>query len=138
MAYAFANRSAVLLHLGKYEECLLDISQALINGYPTELLYKLEERKAKCNLGLNKVKEAIKACQSVMQLIEQFRMDPIKKNRINKDIHKLLDDAKQKPLTETNEPVNSKEMGNLSAFHLNQFRICQWHIQLLCLIKYLN
>ena len=112
MAYAFANRSAVLLHLGKYEECLIDIKQALINGYPKESHYKLEERKAKCYLGLEKASKAVAACQSAIQLVTQCQLDPIKESRINRDIQKLLDEANQKTLAETNELVHAEAIGN--------------------------
>lgn len=108
LAYAFANRSAVLLHLGKYEECLIDIKQALINGYPKESHYKLEERKAKCYLGLEKASKAVAACQSAIQLVTQCQLDPIKESRINRDIQKLLDEANQKTLAETNELVHAE------------------------------
>ncbi|XP_064088538.1 SET and MYND domain-containing protein 4-like [Macrobrachium nipponense] len=44
----FANRSAILLDLGAYEECLEDIDLALEYGYPEELRPKLEARRLKC------------------------------------------------------------------------------------------
>lgn len=121
LAYAFANRSAVLLHLRKYEECLLDIDQALINGYPAESHYKLEERKAKCYLGLNKHSEAIKACQSVIQLIAQSHLDPIKKSQINRDVQRLLDEARKEPSIKINAPKHSDEIGNIFIFYSNEF-----------------
>ena len=37
LALALANRSAVLLHLKKYDLCLADIDKALKNDYPENL-----------------------------------------------------------------------------------------------------
>lgn len=44
----FANRSAVLYRLEKYEECLLDIERALATGYEESLKPKLIKRKTSC------------------------------------------------------------------------------------------
>ncbi|KAJ9594028.1 hypothetical protein L9F63_014544, partial [Diploptera punctata] len=58
LAIAFANRSAVLFRLGKYNLCLQDISQALKYNYPNKLVYKLFERQGKCLLLLGRNKDA--------------------------------------------------------------------------------
>ncbi|XP_059055321.1 SET and MYND domain-containing protein 4-like [Achroia grisella] len=55
---ALANRSASLLKMKKFKECLEDIEQALDCGYPKELRHKLLVRKADCHLELNQNKEA--------------------------------------------------------------------------------
>nr|CAD7398216.1 unnamed protein product [Timema cristinae] len=48
LALAYANRSAVLLHLEYYQECLRDIELALKNNYPQHLRHKLEARQGRC------------------------------------------------------------------------------------------
>ncbi|CAG2061728.1 unnamed protein product, partial [Timema podura] len=48
LALAYANRSAVLLHMGYYQECLRDIDLALKNNYPQHLRHKLEARQGQC------------------------------------------------------------------------------------------
>lgn len=48
LAICYANRSAVLYHMERYEACLDDIKRAIKTGYPKENLYKLLTRKAKC------------------------------------------------------------------------------------------
>ncbi|KAJ9594027.1 hypothetical protein L9F63_014543 [Diploptera punctata] len=58
LAIAFANRSAVLFRLGKYNLCLQDISQALKYNYPNKLQYKLFERQGKCLHYLRRNKDA--------------------------------------------------------------------------------
>jgi len=54
LALAYANRSAVLFRLGKYDSCLLDANRALTNNYPDSLKPKLHERKKNCLLQLHK------------------------------------------------------------------------------------
>ncbi|XP_066552066.1 protein-lysine N-methyltransferase SMYD4 isoform X2 [Amia ocellicauda] len=48
LALCFANRSAALVHLALYKECLADIRRALSNGYPKPLEPKLLARQADC------------------------------------------------------------------------------------------
>ena len=57
-ALALANRSAVWMKLKKYEECLDDITAALYFKYPQNMLYKLLDRKAKCQVALGQVENA--------------------------------------------------------------------------------
>lgn len=48
LALAYANRSAVLIKLHKYEECIQDIDRALALTYPDDLRAKLYIRKVEC------------------------------------------------------------------------------------------
>lgn len=48
LSLAYANRSAVLLRVRKYELCLLDINRALKGNYPEHLKSKLYDRKRRC------------------------------------------------------------------------------------------
>lgn len=48
LSLCYANRSAALYHLQHYQESLDDINKALKHGYPSHLLYKLEERRTQC------------------------------------------------------------------------------------------
>ncbi|KAG8590182.1 hypothetical protein GDO81_006670 [Engystomops pustulosus] len=54
LALCFANRSAVLFHLGHYSACLEDIDRAQENGYPQRLLSKILQRQESC---LQKLKQ---------------------------------------------------------------------------------
>ncbi|XP_076025237.1 protein-lysine N-methyltransferase SMYD4 [Genypterus blacodes] len=49
----YANRSAALYHLQLYQESLDDIDSAVDHGYPSQLLHKLDARRAQC---LNQLK----------------------------------------------------------------------------------
>lgn len=59
LALAYANRSAVLFRLGKFNSCLLDVNRALKNDYPDALKPKLLERKKNCVQELQKSSQAI-------------------------------------------------------------------------------
>ncbi|XP_053562195.1 SET and MYND domain-containing protein 4 [Bombina bombina] len=48
MAICFANRSAVLFHLGHYSACLEDIERAKEHGYPERLKNKILHRQTEC------------------------------------------------------------------------------------------
>lgn len=48
LAVAFANRSAALYKLDRFEACLVDINRALNENYPETSKQKLYDRKKKC------------------------------------------------------------------------------------------
>ncbi|CAK1553964.1 unnamed protein product [Leptosia nina] len=50
---ALANRSAALLRLKKFKECLSDIELSISSGYKREMLHKLLLRRADCYIELN-------------------------------------------------------------------------------------
>ncbi|KAJ8981121.1 hypothetical protein NQ317_007896, partial [Molorchus minor] len=56
LGLAYANRSAVLFENRYYEECLKDISRALKNNYPQNLLKKIvgRQKRAESLRGVNK------------------------------------------------------------------------------------
>ncbi|KAM4620192.1 SET and MYND domain-containing protein 4 isoform 2-T2 [Polymixia lowei] len=48
LSLCYANRSAALYHLQRYQESLDDIDRALKHGYPSHLQHKLQDRRAQC------------------------------------------------------------------------------------------
>lgn len=58
VAIVLANRSAALSHLQQYDRALADIELAF-PAYPTGMLYKLTERKARCLLAKEEFAEAL-------------------------------------------------------------------------------
>lgn len=48
ISLAYGNRSACFLHLKLYGKCLADIELAKQTGYPSNMMPKLEQRKAEC------------------------------------------------------------------------------------------
>lgn len=55
LSLAYANRSAVLYALNKYEKCLIDIERAFEAGYDNDLRPKLEKRRELCKEAMTKV-----------------------------------------------------------------------------------
>ena len=52
LALGYANRSAVLFQMKEYELCIRDITRAFNYSYPNNLMYKLFERKSRCQRAL--------------------------------------------------------------------------------------
>ncbi|XP_049598724.1 SET and MYND domain-containing protein 4 [Syngnathus scovelli] len=48
LSLCYANRSAALYHLRRYQDALDDMSEAEKSGYPPALAHKLEKRRAQC------------------------------------------------------------------------------------------
>lgn len=59
ISLAYANRSAVFVHMKKYNECLKDIELAKGAGYPARLMSKLDQRQADCLKGIEKGDQAV-------------------------------------------------------------------------------
>jgi len=99
---SFANRSAALVHLNDPTRALVDIEQALALGnYPTDLRYKLEERRAKCLLALGRpVDDILSACESASKCFKESRLlskdeQPAKRQeQFDREIQRLVEEAK--------------------------------------------
>lgn len=74
LALAYANRSAMLKQICKYEECIQDIDRALALTYPDNLKFKLYVRKVKCLDALNhsNIDDTIKEAE---QWLENMSLD---------------------------------------------------------------
>ena len=74
---AYANRSAVLVELGRFEEALQDVGLALANKYPELRRQKLEQRKERSQKGIQKKQE------------EYLAIDPEMKKEMENEIQKI-------------------------------------------------
>ena len=101
---ALANRSAVWMKLKKYEECLDDINAAIYFKYPQNMLYKLIDRKAKCQVALGQVDDAKTSYNRVILLLKQSNLEADKQEVWNKDITAELEKLK----TAVNKPLDKK------------------------------
>ncbi|XP_023931505.1 SET and MYND domain-containing protein 4 [Lingula anatina] len=90
LALGYANRSAVLYHMGKYEACLNDINRALDNGYPQNLIYKLLYRKAQCHCALNRKLEAQTAIEATKEAIASLGPSELTCKRKDTIVNDLL------------------------------------------------
>ena len=57
VGFAYANRAAVLVSLGHFEEAILDVELALKNKYPESQAEKLVKRKERCEKAIRKQQE---------------------------------------------------------------------------------
>jgi len=85
-ALALANRSAVWVKLKRYEESLDDLEAAMVFGYPTNMLYKLVDRQARCLAALGRVEEARTSFNRVILLLKQSALDAGKQEAWKKDV----------------------------------------------------
>lgn len=98
---SFANRSAALVHLNDPARALVDIEQALALGnYPTDLQYKLEERRAKCLLALGRpTSQILESAESARVCFKQSRLlskddQPAKRQeQFDREIQRLVEEA---------------------------------------------
>ncbi|XP_011883193.1 PREDICTED: SET and MYND domain-containing protein 4 [Vollenhovia emeryi] len=90
LSVILANRSATLHHLEHHEYALEDIEEASRLGYPKDLLYKLEERRAKCFLGLKRHDEAVEAFRRALQALDDARIPLERRQKFEMDIRVML------------------------------------------------
>lgn len=108
LSVVLANRSAALYHLERYEHALEDIEEASRLGYPKDLFYKLEERRARCLLGLRRHDEAVEAFRRSLGALDDANVSLERKQRLEADIRVMLammDKGKQ--LNEAAKPKNA-------------------------------
>ena len=101
LALALANRSAALLSLGEHKAALDDIEEALEKGYPADLQYKLIERQSKCLSATGQINEAIKACHSALEKLEQAHLEPAKAKQVERDVKRLLKELQSSPIAKS-------------------------------------
>lgn len=114
LSVILGNRSATLYHLECHEHALEDMEEAARLGYPKELFYKLEERRARCLLALKRHDEAVQAFRRALQALDDTRIPLERKQKFEMDIRMMLAVMdKSKQLNETapkNLPrVNGKQ-----------------------------
>ncbi|XP_046740087.1 SET and MYND domain-containing protein 4-like isoform X2 [Diprion similis] len=90
LSVILANRSAVLYHLERFELAVSDAEEAVRLGYPQELMYKLEERRARCLLALKKHAAAMDAFRSTLKALDYAKISAEKKQKIEYDVRVML------------------------------------------------
>ncbi|EZA53989.1 SET and MYND domain-containing protein [Ooceraea biroi] len=118
LSIILANRSAALYHLEHHEHALGDIEEALRLGYPHNLLYKLEERRARCLLSLKRHDDAVEAFRRALRALDDAKIPSERKRKFEADIRVMLAvmDKGKRLLNEAaskNQPqVNVKQKSN--------------------------
>lgn len=85
-----ANRSAALYHMERHDYALTDAEEALRVGYPQELRYKLEERRARCFLGLMMHSDAVLAFRNALKALDNTKLPVERKQKLEADIRIML------------------------------------------------
>lgn len=119
LSIILANRSATLYHLERHAYALEDIEEASQLGYPKDLFYKLEERRARCLLGLKRHDEAVEALRRALQTLDDARIPLERRQRFEADIRVMLavmDKGKRLSEAATKNPlrVRGKQKPNAS------------------------
>jgi len=115
LGVALANRSAALVRLGKDQLALQDIQLALEAGYPSELRYKLMDRKVKIAVKLQDRAGYHEALADLKASLEDSSLDQAKKDELVNGAESLLSeldkeqkveevDVKPKTKVELKEP----------------------------------
>ncbi|XP_023327508.1 SET and MYND domain-containing protein 4 [Eurytemora carolleeae] len=91
ISLGLANRSAVLIKMKKYKECLEDIDAALYFEYPDNIRYKLVDRQAKCFAALGNVSEAVRCYNRVILLLKQSNLDTDKQKTWRQEVDAELE-----------------------------------------------
>ena len=86
----FANRSAALHNIGRNDLALSDIDECLLVGYPEDLLYKVLERRARCQLALKNNEKAVDAFRKTLHALESAKISVEKKQKIETDVRLIL------------------------------------------------
>ncbi|XP_043265685.1 SET and MYND domain-containing protein 4-like [Colletes gigas] len=104
LALAYANRSAVLIKLHKYEECICDIDRALALTYPDKLRAKIYVRQIDCFEALNHPRMEF-AIDEAQQWLNKMSLDNVN----CKNLDDKLASIKKMPKTcNTNKQSNKK------------------------------
>ena len=91
LSLAFANRSAALLKLGFPKLCLEDVEEAIKAGYPSELTYKIMDRRLRCLLLLESSKADLSdAHQDFVESLQDCKLDNAKKKKLEEDLAALM------------------------------------------------
>lgn len=86
----FANRSAALHHMGRYELCLRDTNRALELGYPPELEYKLRERQARCHMANKDPYEAMEAFKLTLKALDRSKLPLEKRLKMERECETMV------------------------------------------------
>ncbi|XP_045458387.1 SET and MYND domain-containing protein 4-like [Melitaea cinxia] len=71
---ALANRSAALLRMKRFQECLSDITLAIANGYPTDQQHRLLLRRTDCHIELKQRSEARASLDAAIRHAESLKL----------------------------------------------------------------
>ncbi|XP_066597302.1 SET and MYND domain-containing protein 4-like [Prorops nasuta] len=115
LALAYANRSAVLFQLKKFQDCIQDINRALSMDYPNDIKGKLFLRKSECliKLGHEPIKEELDEATKYLDRLPddnankgklESNLKLMREGKITKLIEKLGDRERMQELPKIEKP----------------------------------
>ena len=121
LALALANRSAVLFELSMYAECLTDIQYAIVSGYPSNTMYKLINRKAKCLLNQGRHLLARETFQAVLISLDVANLDENAREKWKQNVTKQLHVIKSLESQTSNQtdPQHHQQYNSINISHTN-------------------
>ncbi|KAJ2954066.1 hypothetical protein O0L34_g2280 [Tuta absoluta] len=99
---AFANRSAALLRMKRFKECLEDIRMAIDSGYPLSQRHKLLLRRADCLIELGRKEEAQRALDDATKQAATLNLSPTLTAEFDRHI-KMLERKMEEAVPEKTE-----------------------------------
>ncbi|XP_024877449.1 SET and MYND domain-containing protein 4-like [Temnothorax curvispinosus] len=114
LALGYANRSAVLFHVGLYLECIQDIDRALALSYPDNLKAKLYLRKTECLIILRNysVEDILKEAQ---YWLDKMSSNDTSREKLKAKLDNLRDKTVQTELRTMNTDAKISEPPPLPA-----------------------
>ncbi|KAK7086785.1 hypothetical protein SK128_009829 [Halocaridina rubra] len=90
LSLSYANRSAVLYHVGEYQHSLNDIDMAFEAAYPTDLMYKVLDRRGQCYTKLGLYTKAFEAFQASERALSDSTLEEKKMASWRNDLKKKM------------------------------------------------
>lgn len=109
---ALGNRSACLLQMKRYVECLSDLALALRYGYPRRLRYKLYDRQARALIELGRYDDAMEALRELHGSLSLTTLEPDQRSSIARNAEKKMDfcrSAVVQPPTQNDESTSTDQ-----------------------------
>jgi len=107
LALGYANRSAVLFQMKEYELCIRDITRAFNYSYPNNLMYKLFERKARCQRALKDYSRGLESMKEAEMWMKYSTLSETKSVSFKKEIAKNIEFLSEKVAAMTIEDVKN-------------------------------
>ncbi|XP_065216551.1 SET and MYND domain-containing protein 4-like [Planococcus citri] len=111
LSLAYANRSAVLFKLEKFDLCVLDVDRALGINYPDNLKYKLYERKGKCLMEMGRYSEARQCFQNAREYLSKADINAERLSTLETSLDQSISECEK-------SDVSDKQMKSVKSFPL--------------------
>ena len=119
LAFAFANRSALLLEMEQFQFSISDINNAILYGYTHSKQYKMFERKIKCLIGLRKFEMAKNLLSLLLDNLTNFPVNPKELSQLKSNLSKQTSVCVM-ALTNPEEPCKLGTSSNLTLNECNK------------------